>query len=310
MLNNYTMKKPLTSLVLFITFLLTFNLLADTSEKTTTAANSGDVEAMFDAGSIALLEHDYPTAFKWLSKGANAKHAPSEAGLGFMYFNGFACDKDLTKARKLYELSAAGGAHQGYNNLAHLYRYGLAALKKDTQKAVKLLEKAAKLGNEYAVNSLTEMYMSNELGEPNTEKILQWLRFGADRNYPGSLSDLGYAYQHGIGVKKDTQKAITLYKRGIAQGSVGAKSNLGYLYLMGEDVAKDYPKAMKLFQEAADVNNVGGLINLAVMRFNGLGCDRDPNAAFSLLEKAVSLGNKQAEQLLKDWKAMESTRKQ
>ena len=302
------MKSPLTLLALFVGTLLTFDLMADTPGKTVADANSGDVDAMFEVGSIALLEHDYPKAFKWLSKGAEAKHAPSEAGLGFLYFNGFACDEDVTKARKLYELSAAGGAHQGYNNLAHLYRYGLAGLEKDVPKAVELLEKAAKLGNEYAVNSLAKIYMGNELGAPDTEKILQWLRFGADRNYRGCLSDLGYAYQHGIGVEKNTQKAISLYQKSIDQGSAGARSNLGYLYLMGEGVAKDYPRAMKLFQEASAENEIGGTINLAVMRFNGLGCDRDPDAAFSLLEKAVELGSEQAKELLKDWKAKESER--
>ena len=302
------MKSPLTLLVLFVGALLTIDLLADTPEKTVGDANSGDVDAMFEVGSIALLEHDYPKAFTWLSKGAEAKHAPSEAGLGFMYFNGFACDKDVAKARKLYELSAAGGAHQGYNNLAHLYRHGLAGLEKNVPKAVDLLEKAAKLGNEYAVNSLAKIYMGNELGVPDTDKILEWLRFGADRNYRGCLSDLGYAYQHGIGVEKNTQKAMSLYQKSIDQGSASAKSNLGYLYLMGEGVTKDYPRAMKLFHEASEANDIGGTINLAVMRFNGLGCDRDSNAAFSLIEKAVELGSEQAKELLKDWKAKEAER--
>jgi TPR repeat protein len=303
------MKITPTFLVLFVGVLITSNLLAEAPEQTLAAANSGDANAMFDVGSTALLEHDYPKAFKWLSKGAEAKHAASEAGLGFMYFNGFACDKDIAKARKLYEQAAASGAHQGYNNLAHLYRYGLAGLEQDVPKAVELLEKSAKLGNEFAVNSLAQIYMGNELGAPDTEKILQWLRFGVDRNYRGCLSDLGYAYQHGIGVEKDVQKAITLYQKSIDQGSAGAKSNLGYLYLMGEDVAKDYPRAIKLFQEAADENDIGGIINLAVMRFKGLGCDRDPGAAFSLLEKAVALGSEQAGKLLKDWKAVEAARK-
>lgn len=295
---------PVASLLL--RFFFVSRLLATPSEETVAAANSGDVEAMFEVGSIALLENDYPTAFKWLSKGAESKHAPSEAGLGFMYFNGFSCDKDINKARKLYEQSASGGAHQGYNNLAHLYRYGLGGLEKDVPRAVELLEKAAELGNEYAVNSLAHIYQGNELGEPNKSKTLQWLRFGAKRNYHGSLSDLGYVYQHGIGVEKDIQKAIELYQKGIDHGSVSAKSNLGYLYLMGEGVLRDYPKAMKLFQEAADENHIGGIINLAVMRFNGLGCDRNPDAAFALLEKAVGLGSEQAGKLLSDWKAMEN----
>ncbi len=299
------MRTSIALVSVILVFIFYSSLLALPSEKTVTAANTGDVDAMFEVGSIALLENDYPTAFKWLSKGAELKHAPSEAGLGFMYFNGFACDKDINRARKLYEQSAAGGAHQGINNLAHLYRHGLGGLEKDLTKAVALLGKAAELGNEYSVNSLVEIYKGKEIGEPNKAKIIEWLRYGAERNYRGSLSDLGYAYQHGIGIEKDIQKAIELYQKGIDQGSASAKSNLGYLYLMGEGVPKEYTKAMKLFQEAADENHIVGIINLAVMHFNGLGCDRNSDTAFALLEKAIGLGSEQAGKLLREWKALE-----
>ncbi len=290
-------------------FAFNFNLLADTPDARESAARAGKADAIFEVGSIALLEHDYPKAFKWLSKGTEAKHGPSEAALGFMYFNGFGCDKDIAAARKLYEQSAAAGAHQGFNNLAHLYRFGLGGLQKDLPKAVELLEKAAGLGNEYAVNTLAKMYMGNELGTPDNAKILEWLRFGAKRKYRGCLSDLGFAYQHGIGLKKDIQKAVELYQESIDLGSAGGKSNLGYLYLMGEGVPRDYPKAMKLFKEAAEENDIGATINLAVMRINGLGCDRDPEGAFSLLEKAKGLGSEQAAQMLGAWKATEIDRK-
>ena len=144
-----------------------------------------------------------------------------------------------------------------------------------------LLERAAKLGNEYAVNTLAKMYVGNELGPPNTAKFLQWLRFGAELNYSGCLSDLGYAYQHGIGVRKSIPKAIELYQKSIDQGSAGAKSNLGSLYLQGEGVARDYAKALGLFREAAEQNDIGGTLNLAVMLRNGMGCARDTAAAFS-----------------------------
>lgn len=302
------MKKISLLTSLLLACLLHFNALAGELEELEAAAQSGKPDAMFAIGSFGLGEHDYPKAFKWLSKGAAADHAPSQAALGFMYFNGFACDKDISMARKLYEQSAAGKAHQGYNNLAHLYRYGLGGLEKDLLKTKDLLEKAAKLGNEKAVNTLAHMYVGDELGPPDLDKALQWFRYGAERNYRGCLSDLGFAYQHGIGVEKNPLKAVELYQKSINQGYDGAKSNLGYLYLMGEDLPQDYPKAMQLFEEASAKNDIGGTINLAVMHFNGLGCDRNPSTAFTLLEKAEKLGSEEAGKLLKTWKDQEATR--
>lgn len=283
-------------------------LFAESPKDLAAAATKGDLEAMFEVGSIALLARQYPEAKSWLEKASAQNHAASRAALGFMYFNGFACEKDLAKARELYEQSAQAGAHQGLNNLAHLYRYGQAGLSKDLDKAVKLLEEAAKKGNEYAVNTLTSIYRSNELGAPDLIKTLKWLEFGVERAYPGCLSDMGFAYEHGIGVRKDTSKAVDCYQKAISSGSVSAQSNLGYMFLMGSGVDRDYSKVLELFAMATKKEHVGGMINLAVMKYNGLGCTRRPDEAFELLQKAGDLGNPQASQMLREWKAKEQAR--
>lgn len=264
------------------------------------------VDAEFMKGSEAILDGDYKTAFDLLSRGATKRHAPSQAALGFLHFNGWGCEKDLQKARRLYEESAEAGAHQGLNNLAHLYRYGLAGLDKDLPTAVKLLERSAKLGHEKAAYTLAVLYRSDELGPADLAKSIEWLEFGADRSNPACLSDLGFAYQHGIGVQEDIKKAADLFQKGVDAGSAQAAANLGYLYLQGEGMDQDYSKALELFEASTKADNVAGHINLALMRFRGLGCERDPKAAFSLLERASDQGSEQAKQLLKEWKAKEA----
>ena len=296
--------------ILHIIVLLLFTaaasvLFAESPADVVAAAAKGDLDAMFELGSVAIEDGQYPEARSWFEKASAKDHAPSKAALGFMYFNGFACEKDLTKARELYEQSAKAGSHDGLNNLAHLYRYGLAGLKQDLVKSVELLEESAKKGNEYAVNTLSSMYRSNELGAPDLAKTMKWLKFGAERDNPGCLSDLGYAYEHGIGVEKNTANAIAYYKKAISSGSVSAQSNLGYLYLMGSGVVRDYDIALKLFAESASRGHVGGMINFAVMKYNGLGCERNPDEAFELLKKANDQGNLQAGQMLNEWKAKE-----
>ena len=197
---------------------------------------------------------------------------------------------------------------RGLNNLAHLYRYGLAGIEKDLDKAVELLEAAAEKGNEYAVMTLMSMYRSNELGAPDMKKNMEWLEFWAKRNYPGCLSDLGFAYEHGIGVGKDLDKAVAYFRKAISLGSASAQSNFGYMFLMGTGVDRDYSEALGLFTESAEQGYVGGMINLGVMKYNGLGCEQDSDEAFALLKKASDLGNPQAGQMLREWKAEEQAR--
>ncbi|TWT66650.1 hypothetical protein [Allorhodopirellula solitaria] len=59
---------------LVLAFMLNVNLLADAPAVPESAAQAGDVDAIFEAGSIALLNQDYAKAFHWLSKGAQAQH--------------------------------------------------------------------------------------------------------------------------------------------------------------------------------------------------------------------------------------------
>ena len=272
-------------------------------------AAGGDLEAMFELGSVAILDGRYPQARKWLEKASTSGHAPSKAALGFLYFNGFAVEKDLKKARELYEASAREGAHQGLNNLAHLYRYGLAGLEKDLERAVELLQEAARKGNGFAVNTLVSIYRGHELGAPDLTKTLEWLVYGAERNDPGCLSDLAYVYQHGINVRQDLARAVELNRKAIAAGSVRALSNLGYLYLKGQGVKRDYAEALKLFAMASELKDDAGMINLAVMKYQGLGCQRDVDEAFALLIKAGEQGNPQALDILKSWKAAEEQKR-
>jgi TPR repeat protein len=265
-------------------------------------AKAGKLDAMFVLGSIAIEDKNYPKAKLWLEKASNRNHAPSLAGLGFMYYNGFEFEKNLPKARELYERSAEAGAHQGLNNLAHLYRYGIAGIKKDQDEAIELLKAAAHKGNEFAVYTLTSMYRGNELGAINMEKSVSWIQFGVKRNYPTSHCDLGYLHEHGVFLKKDPQKAVIHYEKAILLGSADALSNLGYMYLMGNDVNQDYQKALTLFTKAVDKGSVPGMMNLAVMKYSGLGCEKDLKETLALLKRASDLGNAQATKLLQQLK--------
>ena len=81
-------------------------------------AKAGDAKAMNQLSEEYIILQDYAPAVHWLQKAVTLGNADAKAGLGFCYFNGFRVEKDLAKALKLYEESAAENSHKGLNNLA------------------------------------------------------------------------------------------------------------------------------------------------------------------------------------------------
>ena len=64
-------------------------------------------------------------------------------------------------------------------------------------------------------------------------------------------SDLGTAYELGIGVKQDISRAASLYQKAARQGYAGAQTNLGVLYGTGEGVKYDRKAAIYWLKKAA-----------------------------------------------------------
>lgn len=64
-------------------------------------------------------------------------------------------------------------------------------------------------------------------------------------------SDLGTAYELGIGVKQDISRAAGLYQKAAIQGYAGAQTNLGVLYGTGEGVKYDRKAAIYWLKKAS-----------------------------------------------------------
>ncbi len=74
----------------------------------------------------------------------------------------------------------------------------------------------------------------------------------AQRDQAWAQSDLGTAYELGIGVKQDVSRAARLYFKAAKQGYAGAQTNLGVLYGTGEGVKYDRKSAIYWLKKAAD----------------------------------------------------------
>ena len=63
------------------------------------------------------------------------------------------------------------------------------------------------------------------------------VRLAADQGYAPAQTDLGYVYEHGLGVEHDFSEAARFYKLAAEQGQVEAQLDLGILYEAGRGVA-------------------------------------------------------------------------
>jgi len=56
-----------------------------------------------------------------------------------------------------------------------------------------------------------------------------WFKRAVEHNHPDATSDLGWCYEHDLGVKGDVSQAISLYKRAVQLGSKEARNRLDYI---------------------------------------------------------------------------------
>ncbi len=72
----------------------------------------------------------------------------------------------------------------------------------------------------------------------------------ADYGYDRAQNNLGWCYQHGLGVEKDYTKAAQWYRKSATQGYAKAQNNLGYCYEHGYGVKQDYGMASEWYKMA------------------------------------------------------------
>ena len=111
---------------------------------------------------------------------------------------------------------------------------------------------------------------------------------------PRAQNEIGWMYQHGLGIDPDPSQAARWYRKAAVQGLAVAQTNLGIMYNDGEGVVKDPREAARLFDLAARQNDAAALNNLGVLYDKGTGVPEDNRRAAELLQKAAELGHPRA----------------
>ncbi|MCP4596721.1 tetratricopeptide repeat protein [Neptuniibacter sp.] len=174
-------------------------------------------------GTLAFEKQDYATAMKELKSLAREGNPDAMNMVGQMYENGWGVDKDVKKARRMYNRGASLG-HMGSVN-------SLRAMKdKDYKVELETVVPAAESGDPSAQNRLGEMAEFGYGMERNPDLAIQWYLKAADQGYVAAQHNIGRCYNFGTGVEQDFVEAERWYRQAAERGHTDAMFFLGTLY--------------------------------------------------------------------------------
>ena len=116
------------------------------------------------------------------------------------------------------------------------------------------------------------------------------LRNLVEQGSSGAMSNLGFAYEHGLGLKKSLRWAIYWYEKAVSRGCVEAMANLANLYLFHEGKYINIDRGILLALMASDLGGETAMNELGLCYEHGLGVPRGEDKAFEMFSKAVENG--------------------
>ncbi|KAK8842215.1 hypothetical protein M9Y10_026446 [Tritrichomonas musculus] len=207
-------------------------------------------------------------------------HNESEAlvNLGNLYYDGLGVERNYSKAKEYYELSAKQNNSSALFNLGSLYANG-HGVEQNYSKAKEYYELSAKQNNSYALVNLGNLYYNGHGVEQNYSQAKEYYELSAKQNNSDALVNLGNLYENGLGVERNYSKAREYYELSAKQNNSSALFSLGNLYANGHGVEQNYSKAKEYYELSAKQNNSYALFNLGSLYKNGLGVEQNYSKA-------------------------------
>ena len=113
----------------------------------------------------------------------------------------------------------------------------------------------------------------------------------AEEGNPEAQNNLGFLYQHGLGVKRNYSLALNWYTRSANQELAEAQHNLGMLNYLGHGVSQDFRIARRYFQKASDQKLGAASYMVGLIHFKGEGFQKNDAQARRYFAKAASEGD-------------------
>jgi TPR repeat protein len=218
---------------------------ADAMQELRTLAAAGDADAAFRLGLIydlgKAVPQDFVEAMTWYKLAAARGNATATFNVGVQYDAGRGVAEDHAEAARWYRRAADLGFARADYNLGLMYLHG-DGVARDEQQAKRYFEAAERHGAEAARGKLAVLSESEdpagnfafaqveaqilERGLSGLDaNAINKLRFAAMKGNPLAQYDLGYCYEHAIGLPTDRVQAFVWYSR--SANAAGTKPNAG-----------------------------------------------------------------------------------
>lgn len=152
------------------------------------------------------------------------------------------------------------------------------------------LETAYQLGSWRAGNALAYGLSAGWFGERDYHAHLVILRDLVAQGSRDAMNNLGFAYDHGLGLRKSTRWAMYWYEKAAEKGSMEAMSNLAILYLFREIRYNNIDRGVFMAFKGADLGCATAMNTLGVCYENGFGVPISEEKSFEWTSKAVENG--------------------
>ena len=218
---------------------------AEAFEEWEAAGTAGDprgalfVGVLYDTG-LGVPQSD-ALALDWYRRAAEAGSGAGAFNVGVMYDAGRGTAQDPAQAASWYARAAAKGFARAEYNLALMYESG-SGVARNRSRAIDLYTKAANHGVSAALGHLAalgrpftgtphasedgamrDFQQAQKLllarGPAEAIRAVELFRRAAGQRNPLAAYDLGYCYEHGIGMARDPVQAYGWYRRAAADAT-------------------------------------------------------------------------------------------
>jgi len=121
-----------------------------------------------------------------------------------------------------------------------------------------------------------------------TARLVQTRRRGRQLR---AIRNVGFSYQHGMGVGRDDIAAVAWFQRAADAGCSIAMFDLALCFLAGAGVSRSDTAAIEWMRRAADAGNESAARELGMRYAAGAGVEKNEAAAVEWYKRAADAGN-------------------
>jgi TPR repeat protein len=266
-------------------------------------AAAGNPEGKFCVGYYYMVGYngarkDPAEGAKYIREAADLGYLPAIAQTGRLYKHGVGLPTDYREAERWMRKAAELGYAPAQVDLAVLYLQGREGVPKNRKEAIRWVELAMAQNDPAAFNLLTTIKIldqarrvepAQELFEEGKRIYLSGDRVAAVKPFMAAATagnrvaqlQIGWHYEHGIGVPQNYVVAAGWYGKAAAAGDSAAMTNLGNLYEAGNGEQEDWVEAARWWRKSAELAYVRG--EAALSRAYQFGIGVPQNRSLSII---------------------------